>query len=157
VLGALTKANRDKMRKVLGGTGELSDEPGYNALDPADIATSERWKQRYRELFRTRTVAEWVAELDAVGVPVAPVNIAEEMADDPQVQSDGMMWDLEHALTGPQRVVGPAVNMSRTPTAARRASPALGEHTREILAEAGLDAAEIADLAQAGVVVEREG
>jgi crotonobetainyl-CoA:carnitine CoA-transferase CaiB-like acyl-CoA transferase len=155
VLGALTKTNRDKMRAILGGEEELSDEPGYNALDPADQATSEGWKQRYRKQFLTRTVAEWVADFDSAGVPVAPVNIPEQMADDPQVKADGIMWDLEHAVTGSQRVVGPVTNMSRTPTAVQSASPALGQHTREILHEAGFDQTEIARLIGTGVVVER--
>jgi crotonobetainyl-CoA:carnitine CoA-transferase CaiB-like acyl-CoA transferase len=155
VLGALTKANRDKMRAVLGGQDELSDEPGYNALDPADQATSEGWKQRYREQFKTRTVAEWVAAFDAVGVPVAAVNIPEEMADDPQVEAEGIMWELDHAVTGRQRVVGPAANMSRTATAVQRASPALGEHTREILDEAGFDQEEIERLIGSGAAVAR--
>ncbi len=143
VLGALTKANRDRMRAVLGGDDEPSDQPGYNALDPADQEIAEQWKQRYRELFRTKTVAEWVTAFDAVGVPVSPVNMPEELADDPQVEANGIICDLDHAVTGPQRVVGPAARMSRTPTVARRASPALGEHTCEILDEAGFDTAEI--------------
>jgi formyl-CoA transferase len=155
VLGALTKANRDKMRIVLGGETERSDEPGYNALDPADQAVAEKWKQRYRKLFRKKTVAEWVAAFDAAGVPVAAVNIPEEMADDPQVAADSIMWDLDHAVTGPQRVVGPAAKMSRTPTSAQRASPALGEHTREILVEAGFDTEEVQHLIGSGVALER--
>ncbi len=155
VLGALTKTNRDRMRAILGSEDEPSDQPGYNALDPADQEIAEQWKQRYRQLFRTKTVAEWVTMFDAAGVPVSAVNMPEEMADDPQVQADGIICDLDHAVTGPQRVVGPAARMSRTPTKAQRASPALGEHTREILDEAGFDAPEIEDLLTAGVAVER--
>ena len=156
VLGALTRANRDRMRAILGGEREPSDDPGYNALDPADQAVSEEWKQKYRVLFRSRTVADWVAAFDQAGVPVAAVNIPEEMADDPQVAADGIMCDLDHAVTGPQRVVGPAAKMSRTPTVASRPSPALGQHTREILAEAGFDNEEVQHLIASGVVVEHQ-
>jgi formyl-CoA transferase len=157
VLGALTRSNRDLMRRILGGEAERSDEPGYNALDPADTAESEHWKQHYRELFRTRPVAEWLAMFDEAGVPASGLNIAEDMADDEQVAADEVMWELDHAVTGPQRVVGPALKMQKTPLAARRASPALGEHSREVLAECGFDVEEIADLLRAGVVVGREG
>jgi len=157
VLGALTKANRDAMRRVLGGEDEHSDDPSYDALDPANQAVAEQWKQRYRDLFLTRTAAEWVEAFDRAGVPVSPVQVPEELADDHQVLADGMIVELEHAVTGPQRVVGPVVLMSRTPTGPRRAAPALGQHTREILCDAGFDGGEIADLHHAGVVYERDG
>ena len=77
---------------------------------------------------------------------------AEELADDPQVQAMGMIADLVHPVTGPQRVVGPIVRMSATPTAASRPAPSLGGHTREVLAEAGLAEEEIEALIAAGVV-----
>jgi crotonobetainyl-CoA:carnitine CoA-transferase CaiB-like acyl-CoA transferase len=152
VLGALTKANRDAMRRVLGGDSERSDDPDYNPLDEGNQGLAEEWKARYRALFRTRTVAEWVAAFDAAGAPVAAVNVPEEMADDPQVLADGMIWELDHSVTGPQRVVGPALKMSRTPAAAHRASPGLGEHSREVLVEAGFAPSEVDDLVRAGVV-----
>ncbi len=155
VLGALTKANRDAMRRVLGGEDEASDEDAYDAFDPLSLEEAERWKQRYRALFRTRTVGEWVALFDAAHVPVAPVQLPEELADDPQVVADGVMAELHHAVTGPQRVVGPAVTLTRTPTAARRAAPALGEHSVEVLCESGMEPVEIAELVAAGVVVQR--
>jgi crotonobetainyl-CoA:carnitine CoA-transferase CaiB-like acyl-CoA transferase len=154
VLGALTTANRDAMRKVLGIYGEEhSSEPDYDALDPANLELAYEWKRRIREKFRTRTQAEWVAAFDEARVPVSPVNLPEEMADQPQVQADGMITELVHSVTGPQKVVSPIIKMSKTPTAARRSAPALGEHTGELLAEFGLSRDEIESLAANGVIV----
>ena len=155
VLGALTKANRDAMRRVLGGEAEHSDEPEYDAFDPESQEQAAVWQAHYRALFLTRTAAEWVTLLDAAGVPVAPVHLPEELADDPQVAADGMMTELHHTVTGAQRVVGPAVTLTRTPTVARRAAPALGEHSAEVLCESGFDPAEVAGLVAAGVVIQR--
>ncbi|MEE8422205.1 MAG: CoA transferase, partial [Dehalococcoidia bacterium] len=92
--------------------------------------------------------------LDAAGAPVAPVRLPEELADDEQVAADGMIWELEHTVTGPQRVVGPWVTMSKTPTRAYRAAPALGEHSADLLAEAGFSAEDIEQLCAEGVVVQ---
>ncbi|MCA9848192.1 MAG: CoA transferase [Dehalococcoidia bacterium] len=155
VLGALTKTNRDRMREVLGFPDEDSDEPGYDALDPENQRRALEWKQRFRDRFMERSVEEWVHDFDAAGVPVSAVRQPEELADDPQVQADGMMWDVEHSVTGPQKVVGPAVVMSRTPTAVQRAAPALGEHSAQILVEAGCPPEEVAKLCTEGVLVQR--
>ena len=155
VLGALTKTNRDRMREVLGFPDEDSDEPGYDALDPENQRRALEWKQRFRDRFMERSVEEWVHDFDAAGVPVSAVRQPEELADDPQVQADGMMWDVEHSVTGPQKVVGPAVVMSRTPTAVQRAAPALGEHSAQILIEAGCPPDEVAKLCTEGVLVQR--
>jgi formyl-CoA transferase len=153
VLGALTKANRDGMRRVLGVEEERSDDPDYDARAPESLAEADRWLELIRAKMLERTVAEWVADFDAAGVPVTAVQLPEEMADDPQVLADGMMWELEHEITGPQRVPGPIFTMSKTPTAASRAAPALGSDNEALLAEVGFDAAEIASLQRAGVVL----
>ena len=153
VLGALTTANRDAMRKVLGIYGqEHSSEPDYDALDPANVEAAAEWKRQIREQFLEYTADEWVAKFDAAGVPVSPLHLPEEMADHPQVLADGMITELEHSVTGPQRVVGPIIKMSGTPTAARRAAPALGEHSGPLLSKFGFDADEIASLVADGVV-----
>ena len=157
VLGALTKTNRDAMRKVLGVEDEDSDREDYDSYDPENQRVAEAWKVRFREIFLTRGADEWVRLLDEAGVPVAPVHLPEEMSDDPQAEADGMLWDEEHSVTGPQRVVGPAVLMSGTPTRVQRSAPALGEHSSEVLVEAGLSAESVAALVEAGVVFEQEG
>jgi crotonobetainyl-CoA:carnitine CoA-transferase CaiB-like acyl-CoA transferase len=74
------------------------------------------------------------------------------MSDNPQVLADGMIYELDHAVTGPQKVIGPIVTMSKTPTGPHRAAPALGQHTREVLAERGVDSAEVDRLLEEGVL-----
>ena len=76
------------------------------------------------------------------------------MSDDPQVEAEGIMVELEHEVTGPQRVVGPIIELSETPARAKYASPPVGRHTRELLLELGLAAAEIDGLVASGVVDE---
>jgi formyl-CoA transferase len=152
VLGALTPLNRHGIRRVLGIEGERSDEPGFDAQAPESIAEMERWKLWIEDKMRAKPVEEWVTLLESAGVPAARVNFPEEMADDPLVNADGMIVEMEHAVTGPQRVVGPIVTMSATPTGSPRAAPALGEHTWEILREIALSEAEIANLADEGII-----
>ena len=55
----------------------------------------------------TKTVDEWPEIFDSVGAPASSVHFAEELADDPQVEAMGYMLDLDHELTGPERMVGP--------------------------------------------------
>jgi len=152
VLGCLTKATRDGARRVLGMEHDRSDSPDFDARDPASRAETSDWVAEVEAKVRLEPVAHWLAAFRDAGVPCAPVQFPEELADDPQVEAMGLMADLEHELTGPQRVVGPIVDMSKTPTAARRASPILGRHTTEILEGCGLSEAEIAAYRAAGVI-----
>jgi crotonobetainyl-CoA:carnitine CoA-transferase CaiB-like acyl-CoA transferase len=154
ILGALTRANRDEFRRVLGMGDENSDEPGYDVLDPENQRRAQQFKALLRSKMRERTVAEWIAVFDAAGLPCAPVNFPEEIRDDPQVQAEGIFVDLVHEVTGDQSMVGPVIEMSATPTAVRRPSPPLGRHTRAVLQEAGWAASETDELLRNGAVAE---
>jgi formyl-CoA transferase len=153
VLGALTPQNRNAIRMLLGiEDRERSDSPDFDARDPESVRVTEEWREWIEQQMRTDTVDGWLARFEQAGVPAARLNFPEEMADDEQANADGMILDLDHTVTGPQRVVGPAVLMSRTPTGSPLPAPALGEHTFEVLREAGLSDEEIAALATDGVV-----
>jgi crotonobetainyl-CoA:carnitine CoA-transferase CaiB-like acyl-CoA transferase len=105
-------------------------------------------------LFRRRTTAEWLATLDAAGVPAGPVLSIAEMLEDPQTRARAMVAEVQHARLGPVRTLGLPVKLSATPGGLFRGAPLLGEHTREVLAEAGWPAHEIDALVAAGVVLD---
>ena len=152
MLGALTPASRTAARRTLGITDDPTEFPIEDSTAPEVVAQMTVVKRQIEQILLERTVAEWVDAFDAGGVPAAPVNFPELMADDPIVQAEGIMQDVVHDVTGPQRVVGPLFEMSATPTAVQGASPPLGRDTRSVLAEAGFTPEEIEDLHESGVV-----
>jgi len=153
ILGALTPENRDQMRRALGVTQEdPSASPDFNALDPEHERQVEAFAARLRDLMLTRTMDEWVEAFTKEGAPISKVNFPEAMAFDPQVEAMGYVWDFEHELTGPERLVGPIVSMRGHPTGSPRPAPPLGRHTEEVLTELGLNDGRIALLRGAGAL-----
>ena len=151
-LGAVTPRTRAGVRELLGITDDPSDDPDFDALDPDSIAYAETRVAHIREAFASQTSAEIIERFTEAGVPVGPVNLPEELSDHPQIEAMGLMAEVEHAVTGPQRVVGPLVTLSKTPSGVRRASPALGADTDTVLREAGLSEEEIGQLRSDHVV-----
>ncbi len=100
--------------------------------------------------FRERPTSEWLAALDAAEVPCGPINDVLAAFAAPQAEARGMTADVEHPRLGAVRQVGVPFQLSRTPATIRSAPPMLGEHSAEILAELGYDAAGIAELAALG-------
>jgi len=85
-------------------------------------------------------------------VPAGPVRLAEELFEDPHILANALVAEVEHAVVGRLKMVGPPVQMSRTPLRPPRAAPALGQHTDELLREIGYDDARIAELRARGIV-----
>ena len=152
MLGALTPNSRTAARRVLGITDDPTERPVENASDPAYLAALHRLHDQIATTIRNNTVRYWVDALQAGGCPAAPVNFPETMSEDPIVQAEGLMVDVVNETTGPQRVMGTLFEMSETPTAVHRASPPLGGHTQDVLADSGFSDAEIAALLTAGTV-----
>ena len=152
VLGALTPNTREAARGVLGITDDDSDSPDYDANDPVNIQAAEDRRAHIAEVILTRPVADWIERFGATGVPCAPVNVPEEMSDDPQVVALGIMEDLVHPITGPQRVVGPVATMSETPTRVHGPAPVLGADSVEVLLEHNLSSSEVDELLGTDVV-----
>jgi crotonobetainyl-CoA:carnitine CoA-transferase CaiB-like acyl-CoA transferase len=153
VLGALTKQNRQAIRRVL-DMHDTTDTPEYDNTDPGNPERLNHWRAEIQRKLLEKTAPEWVNIFLEAGVPASVVQMPEEMADDPQVEALGIMVDLEHAVTGPQRVVGPLLRMSATPTSVASAAPQLAADTADILAECGLSEAEIQALLAQRVVTQ---
>lgn len=104
------------------------------------------------EITATRTTTEWIAQLEARAVPCGPINGLAEVFADPQVQARGLAVKMPHPEAGEVPLVASPIRLSKTPVEYRRAPPLVGEHTDEILADLGVDAAGIAGLRERGVV-----
>lgn len=130
----------------------LLDRPQYIPLRRAQGPEYDAMVADIKAIFLTKDRAEWLPALWAAETAAAPVNSIPEAFDDPQVRHIGMAWELEHPTEGIARQIGTPVRYSRTPVGFERFAPIIGEHTREVLRDAGLDAGEVTALERAGIV-----
>jgi formyl-CoA transferase len=96
--------------------------------------------------------AELVEKLNKSGVPAGPIYKMDEMFADPQVQHLKMAYPVKHPKLGEQKVIGQAINMSRTKVENWTPTPEQGEHTDSILKEFGYDAGAIEGFRKKGIV-----
>jgi crotonobetainyl-CoA:carnitine CoA-transferase CaiB-like acyl-CoA transferase len=104
------------------------------------------------EVVATRPSAHWLKVLDDADVPCAPVLTRDDVHLHPQVIENGIVVESEHPVVGRVRQTRPPEQMGDTPSEIRRPAPLLGEHTAEVLREAGYGDAEIAVFAKAGML-----
>jgi crotonobetainyl-CoA:carnitine CoA-transferase CaiB-like acyl-CoA transferase len=121
---------------------ELLEDPRFATVD-LRMDHREEVNALVAAKLRTRTTAEWIADLEAAGVPAGPVNDVGEVFADAQVQHLEMVQPVQHPEMGELRLIGNAATLAGLPRALRTAAPAAGEHTQEILAELGLSLTEI--------------
>lgn len=104
------------------------------------------------DAIRQRPRADWLAALEAAKVPCGSINNIAEALADPQAQARGAVVGMDHPLTPNLRLVASPMKLSATPVQYRQAPPLLGQHSRELLREAGCSDAEIDEWLAAGVV-----
>ena len=102
------------------------------------------------EVFAGRTRDEWAAFNDEHDCCIEPVLDLDQALDSELVRAREMVVEVDQPRLGPVRLLGHPVKFSRTPADPRRAAPALGEHTAEVLAEAGFDQSEVDELLSSG-------
>ncbi len=140
-IGGANQANWERIATLV-GAAELITDPRF-------VTNSERMRNREElarllgEHLRTRSTAEWLAALDAAGIPAGPINDIGAMAADPQTLAREMVVELDHPRAGRTRTIGLPIKFSETPGGVRRPAPMLGQHTREVLLQHGFSDKEI--------------
>ncbi|MFL6119539.1 CaiB/BaiF CoA transferase family protein [Actinophytocola sp.] len=136
--------------------GEILGEDSF--LDLSDEEAG--WHQR-DELFArtaahlaTKPTRHWLDAFAAAGIWAGPVYGYADLLDDPQIRHNGTFVTYDHPTEGRVTVPGFPYRFSATPPRIDRGAPLVGEHTREVLTEIGLDEAEIGALFDRGVVAE---
>ena len=113
---------------------------------------SERFQEALDAAYACFDTDELATRLEQQQVPFAKINPRDDVVDDPQVRAMAALWEFEHPIAGAMRQARPPAQFGETPAEIFRCSPELGEHTREVLGEAGYTAAEITDLRARKVV-----
>ncbi|WP_165669121.1 CaiB/BaiF CoA transferase family protein [Metapseudomonas otitidis] len=150
----LTVGNDGQFRKFceVAGHPEWADDPRF-ASNKARVANRAELIPLIRQATVFKTTTEWVAALEAVGVPCGPINDLAAVFEDPQVLARRLKVELPHALAGAVAQVASPLRLSDTPVEYRMAPPRLGEHTASVLERVlGLSAEAIERLRQEGVV-----
>jgi crotonobetainyl-CoA:carnitine CoA-transferase CaiB-like acyl-CoA transferase len=129
---------------------EWLEDPRFLTL-PDRMTHIDELEREIEAITATRTTEEWIAIIDAAGVPCGQVLTYDQTLSDPHVQARDMVVDLEHPIIGPMHTIGPAAKFSDLEYAVRGPAPWLGQHTGELLSESGLDEDEIQQLFADGV------
>jgi crotonobetainyl-CoA:carnitine CoA-transferase CaiB-like acyl-CoA transferase len=151
-IGGANQANWERIAIALGHP-EWREDPRF-ATNSDRMENLAALTDAMSAIVATRTRAEWIAVLDAAGVPVGPVNTIGEALTHPQTLARGMVVDLVHPQAGATKAIGCPIHFSKTPTRIDRPAPMLGEHSRELLHEYGYGDAEIDGFVAAGVIEE---
>ncbi|MFW6152832.1 MAG: CoA transferase, partial [Halobacteriota archaeon] len=130
---------------------ELRDDPRF-ATNADRVEHRDELAEFVQGHIGSHPVDALVDDLAAHDVPATPVLDMGEVFDHPQIHARGMHQTLEHPTIGSVEMPGSPMHLSATPTEMRRAAPLLGEHTGEVLAEAGYDEEELAALAEDAII-----
>jgi CoA:oxalate CoA-transferase len=146
-------------------SNDVMVERFLRALDMLHLLEDERFadnarRMTHREALREiltrvteqRSVDEWIEHLNRAGVPCGRVHDLRETFEDPQVLAQQMRIELDQGAFGRIPATGFPVKMSEAPAGVHRPVPTLGEHTREILRELGVEDAEIAAMQARGII-----
>jgi crotonobetainyl-CoA:carnitine CoA-transferase CaiB-like acyl-CoA transferase len=139
-----------RLCEAIGATHLLND-PRFKTMAERS-RNRQAMNQELDKVLAARRSADWIEVLNKAGVPSGPILNVKQVFEDPQVQHLGLAQPIRHPERGEIRVQGLPVALSRTPGAVRRPAPTHGQHTDEILAEAGYSREDIEAFRRAGVV-----
>lgn len=133
------------------GLQEYENDPRFST-NAERVANFQATCDLVAERMRMRTTADWLQTLRAAGVPVSPIHTLADALEHEQVCARNIVVKSEHATLGEVSHIAYPVTLNNQPREAKLPPPVLGQHSREILLQAGYCAAEVEALIAAGVV-----
>jgi crotonobetainyl-CoA:carnitine CoA-transferase CaiB-like acyl-CoA transferase len=136
--------------------GELIGEPSFLEMNDE----TDTWTRRdeifakTRERLKLKTTAEWLEQLRAADIWCGPVYGYADLVEDEQIRHNGTFVEYDHPTEGHVKTPGFPIKFSKTPSTVERGAPLSGEHTREVLEEAGYDTGRIDALLKSGAIAE---
>ena len=149
-VGAANDRTFARLASLLGHPEWLTDR--RFATDIERVRNRETLALVIEEVMSTAPRADWLARFEAAGIPSGPINDYAQVFADPQVAARDMVVEVDHPVLGRLRGLGSPVKMSATPLDPRRRAPCLGEHTDEVLRQAGIGDDELREMRAAGAI-----
>jgi len=150
-VGAANQRNWERFLEVIGAP-ELGHDPRF-ATNQDRMQNLHALEGILNDRLGHETTQVWLDRMEAAGLPAGPVLDILQMHDDPQTRARDMIVDVAHPKAGSVETLGHPIKFSDTPASIRRAAPVLGQHSREVLGEAGYDNAAIDAMIAAGAVI----
>ncbi|MCO4893128.1 CoA transferase [Cupriavidus sp. WGtm5] len=136
---------------AVAGLDDWVDHPDF-ATNAARVQNFSRTVTLVQSRLLTRPLSWWLEELKKIGVPCSPIQTLDQALEHPQVQARQLIVKTEHPVLGTVSNIGLPVRFRRQARQASRPAPLLGEHTDEILHEAGFTPEQIEAMHRAGTV-----
>jgi crotonobetainyl-CoA:carnitine CoA-transferase CaiB-like acyl-CoA transferase len=132
---------------------ELLEDERFQT-NAARVSNRDHVTETLNEITKKKTSEWWLDNLEKEKIGSGPINNLEQVFADPHVIAREMVIEMDHPATGskPMKLIANPIKLSATPPTYRKPPPLLGEHTDEVLQEAGLSADEIAKLKEDGTV-----
>ena len=134
-IGCLSDPLRKRLLNILNLT-DMRFEPNYDPLSAEASQSDLVLIEQAQYIFKKKTTDAWLELLTNDGIPAGPIRFIEELFDEPQIQANDLITDLEHAEAGQIKMVGLPAKFSETPLVANP-PPSLGQQTDSILEELG--------------------
>ncbi|TCP44338.1 CaiB/BaiF CoA transferase family protein [Rhodovulum marinum] len=150
-VGAANQANWLRLLDVIGAP-ELNDDPRF-ANNHDRMENLPALVEVLGGYLETRDTDDWLARMEAVGLPAGPVLTIPQMHADPQAIAREMIVETDHPVAGRVKAIGLPVKFSETPGGIDRPAPLLGQHGPEILAELGYPPETVDRLRASGALI----